>query len=60
MMTEMLQQGVKFGDADLMGIPKRLIIGKKSMLEGILELESRRSGEKRKIRLEDVTTSLEI
>ena len=37
--------GVKFKDADLIGYPLRLIIGKKTLEEGSVELKFRRSGE---------------
>ncbi|MCQ2560182.1 MAG: His/Gly/Thr/Pro-type tRNA ligase C-terminal domain-containing protein, partial [Clostridia bacterium] len=37
--------GVKFKDADLIGYPLRLIIGKKTLEEGTVELKFRRSGE---------------
>ena len=38
--------GVKFKDADLIGIPVRLVIGAKSLAEGQVELSLRRDGEK--------------
>lgn len=38
--------GVKFADADLIGIPLRIIVGKKAS-EGLVELKWRRSGESR-------------
>ncbi|MEM7481272.1 MAG: proline--tRNA ligase [Acidobacteriota bacterium] len=38
--------GVKFNDADLVGIPVRLVIGSRSLKEGNLELSLRRDGEK--------------
>lgn len=37
--------GVKFKDADLLGIPLRLTIGSKSLKQGYLELRIRKSGE---------------
>lgn len=37
--------GVKFKDADLMGIPIRLTIGKKALAEGKVELRSRKNKE---------------
>jgi prolyl-tRNA synthetase len=36
--------GVKFKDADLMGIPLRITIGKKSLAQGKVELRNRRTG----------------
>jgi prolyl-tRNA synthetase len=38
--------GVKFKDADLIGVPVRLVIGAKSLAEGQVELSLRRDGEK--------------
>ena len=37
--------GVKFMDADLIGIPLRLTIGPKRLAEGKVEIKFRRSGE---------------
>lgn len=38
--------GVKFNDADLLGIPIQLIFGAKGLAKGIIEGKDRRSGEK--------------
>ncbi len=37
--------GVKFKDADLIGIPYRVTIGPKKLAEGKVEVKNRRSGE---------------
>lgn len=37
--------GVKFNDADLMGIPVRLTVGGRGVKKGVVELKVRRSGE---------------
>jgi prolyl-tRNA synthetase len=37
--------GVKFKDADLIGIPLRIVVGSKNLSEGKVELKSRRTGE---------------
>ena len=37
--------GVKFKDADLIGIPFRITVGPKKLAEGKVEIKSRRSGE---------------
>jgi prolyl-tRNA synthetase len=37
--------GVKFKDADLIGIPYRVTVGPKRLAEGKMEIKSRRSGE---------------
>ncbi len=39
--------GVKFKDADLVGIPYRLTVGPKGIADGVVELRSRRTGEAR-------------
>ncbi len=38
--------GVKFKDADLIGIPVRLVVGARSLAEGQVEVSLRRDGEK--------------
>jgi len=45
--------GVKFKDADLVGIPLRIALGKKGLAEGIVEVKARRSPEVQKIKLDD-------
>jgi prolyl-tRNA synthetase len=46
--------GVKFNDADLLGIPLRLTVGAKGLKSGALELKQRRNGELREIAVENV------
>jgi prolyl-tRNA synthetase len=46
--------GVKFKDADLIGIPYRIAVGKKGVAEGMVELKARRSPEVVKIKIEDI------
>jgi prolyl-tRNA synthetase len=43
--------GVKFKDADLIGIPWRIALGKKGLVEGVVEVKSRRSPEVQKVKL---------
>lgn len=38
--------GVKFKDADLIGIPMQLVVGGKGLARGIIEVKDRRTGEK--------------
>ncbi|MES1208685.1 MAG: His/Gly/Thr/Pro-type tRNA ligase C-terminal domain-containing protein, partial [Pseudomonadota bacterium] len=45
--------GVKFKDADLIGIPFRLAVGKKGVAEGIVELKRRNGTEVRKLKIDD-------
>jgi prolyl-tRNA synthetase len=46
--------GVKFNDADLLGIPLRLTVGGKGLKSGALELKLRRNGELHEIPVEGV------
>ena len=41
--------GVKFADADLMGMPVRLVVGAKGLARGMVEWRSRISGEEREL-----------
>jgi prolyl-tRNA synthetase len=41
--------GVKFKDADLIGIPHRVIIGEKNLKEGAVELKDRKTGSTEKV-----------
>ena len=50
--------GVKFNDADLLGIPLRLTVGGKGLKSGALELKLRRSGELREIPVEGVAQAV--
>jgi prolyl-tRNA synthetase len=43
--------GVKFKDADLIGIPLRLTVGGKGLKEGVIELKWRNSKDVRKVPL---------
>ncbi|GBD97610.1 MAG TPA: proline--tRNA ligase [Nitrospirae bacterium] len=46
--------GVKFKDADLIGIPYQIIIGKKGLKEGLVEFKSRETKETERIAPSDV------
>ncbi len=45
--------GVKFKDADLVGIPLRLALGKKGLAEGVIELKARRGTEVEKVKIDE-------
>jgi len=45
--------GVKFADADLLGVPVRLVVGSKGVARGIVEWRSRADGEEREVDLSD-------
>lgn len=46
--------GVKFKDADLIGIPLRITIGKKNLQQGNIELKIRKTGESQLFLLHDI------
>lgn len=48
--------GVKFNDADLIGVPLRVTIGKRALQEGGVELKRRTEKERRIVPLADVVT----
>jgi prolyl-tRNA synthetase len=50
--------GVKFKDADLIGIPLRVTIGPKKLADGAVELRFRKNGEVREIPLDGAAESL--
>ncbi len=41
--------GFKFADAELIGFPLRITIGKRGLAEGVIELQTRRTGETQKL-----------
>jgi prolyl-tRNA synthetase len=45
--------GEKLTDAELLGCPLRLVVGRRGLAEGVIEAQVRRSGEERKIKLEE-------
>ena len=46
--------GVKFKDADLLGIPVQVTVGRRNLEEGVVEIKIRTSGERTKVALEEV------
>lgn len=46
--------GVKFNDADLLGLPLRVTVGGRGVKEGVAELKERASGEEQKVPIEKV------
>ena len=45
--------GVKFNDADLLGIPIRVAVGGKGLSQGVLEVKLRRSDQVKKVAVEE-------
>jgi len=50
--------GVKFKDADLIGIPHRIIIGEKNVKEGFVELKERKTGLVEKVKIEEAVEKI--
>jgi prolyl-tRNA synthetase len=50
--------GVKFKDADLIGIPWHVVVGKKGLADGVVELKNRKTREVTKIPPSEVVKSL--
>ncbi len=50
--------GVKFNDADLIGIPIRLVVGSKSLANGEVEVSLRRDGEKQLVPLANAVEAM--
>ena len=48
--------GEKFSDADLMGMPYRITLGKRSLERGVVEVKKRTSEESEEVKLEEVAT----
>jgi prolyl-tRNA synthetase len=46
--------GVKFRDAELVGIPLRVTVGKRGLAEGAVELTVRKSGQTERVPLDEV------
>jgi prolyl-tRNA synthetase len=44
-----LRPGEKFADADLIGIPLRVVVGKKSLEDGAVDLRRRTTGEEERV-----------
>ncbi len=51
--------GVKFKDADLIGIPIHVVIGQKNLKEGAVEIKLRKGGISKKVKVEEVEKEVE-
>jgi prolyl-tRNA synthetase len=51
--------GIKFKDADLIGIPLRLTIGERNLKEGLVELKRRVSGETRLVPVDEAAAAVQ-
>jgi len=52
--------GVKFKDADLIGIPTHIIIGEKNLKEGLVEVKDRRTKEAVKVNVDEVVERIRV
>ena len=50
--------GVKFADADLLGVPTQVIIGKRGLEQNKIEIATRSTGEKREVKINEVVNHL--
>ncbi len=50
--------GVKFAEADLLGVPHRVVIGERGVKDGVVEYRHRRSGSEDKVALNDAVAFL--
>jgi prolyl-tRNA synthetase len=50
--------GVKFKDADLMGIPKQVVIGERGLKEGVVEIKDRHTKETVKVKPTEVLNTI--
>ena len=50
--------GVKFADNDLMGFPYQLVLGKRGLKNGTVEVKCRATGEREDIAIEDVAATI--
>lgn len=51
--------GVKFNDADLIGLPLQIIVGEKNLKENKVEIKNRRTGKKKLVELNKLFESLQ-
>ena len=52
--------GVKFKDADLIGLPFRIAVGKKGLAEGVVEVKRRNATEVVKMKIDDVVKTVAV
>jgi len=50
--------GVKFNDAELIGVPLRITVGPRGLGNGVVELLDRRTGESTEVSLEEVVSTI--
>jgi prolyl-tRNA synthetase len=53
-----LRPGVKFKDADLIGVPLQVVIGEKNLKNNQIEIKIRKTGEIKKIALDNAAADI--
>jgi prolyl-tRNA synthetase len=51
--------GFKFNDADLIGFPLRIVVGKKGLADGVVEVQIRKTGETRKLKPDEAVSTVQ-
>jgi prolyl-tRNA synthetase len=50
--------GIKFKDADLIGMPSQVILGERNLKEGFIEIKDRRTKEVAKVKIEEAARKI--
>jgi len=53
-----IRAGIKFKDADLIGIPVRITVGERNLAKGLVEIKNRRTGDVKMVKVEDAVTEV--
>jgi prolyl-tRNA synthetase len=53
-----VRPGVKFADAELVGIPFRVSVGPRDLADGVVEITTRADGEKERVQVSDAASRL--
>ena len=56
-LAELDEPGVKFNDAELIGVPTIVVVGR-GLADGVFEVKDRRSGERRDVAIGEVVMEL--
>ena len=51
--------GIKFNDAELIGVPTIIVVGR-GLVDGVVEVKDRRSGERHDVAIDDVLADLSL
>ncbi len=53
-----VRAGIKFKDADLIGIPVRVVVGERNLAEGLIEIKVRRTGNVKKVPVKEAVAEV--